>query len=192
VYSFHCLFCHGFEERGADSVGVLATGIVTSPEMINHVARMAKNLAHHVTIYTNANPSLAASLPAHIRSSKISVDDRPIARLAMADGDEASSSRVRISFADGSADKIEGFLTSHPSVEQAGKTLQEQLGLEMTEMGDVKVTPPWNETSVKGVFAAGDAATPMRNVMQALHRGSFAGAGIVTQIQAEKEAKDEL
>ena len=192
MYSFHCLFCHGFEERGADSVGVLATGSVTSPEMINHVARMAKNLAHRVTIYTNANPSLAASLPANIRSSKIAVDDRPIARLAMADTDEASSSRVRISFADGSADKIEGFVTSHPSVEQAGKTLQEQLGLEMTEMGDIKVTPPWNETSVKGVFAAGDAATPMRNVMQALHMGSFAGAGIVTQIQAEREAKDEL
>lgn len=160
-----------------------------------HVSRMAKNLAQSVTIYTNANPDLAASLPAMIQSSKISIDNRPIARFSMADatgGGQEPPSRVRVTFADGSPDKVEGFIASHPSVEHTSKKLYEQLGLEMTEMGDVKVTPPFNETSVKGVFAAGDAATPMRSTMQALNMGGLAGVGIVTQIQAEREGRDEL
>lgn len=189
LYSFHCLFCHGYEERGAESVGMLTSGLITTPEIIKHASLMAMNLSKKVTVYTNGNADLTASIPPMFSSSKISVDGRPIARLAMAD---ATSPRVRISFADGSADKVEGFVTSHPSLEQTAKPLFEQLGVEMTEMGDVKVSPPWNETSVKGVFAAGDAATPMRNVMSALHMGSFAGGGMVSQIQYEREAKDEL
>lgn len=155
-----------------------------------HVARMAKNLAHHVTIYTNALPSLSTStLTSHIKSSKISIDTRPIARLSLVD---SQGPQVRISFADGSADKVEGFLTSHPSIEQRAGDLVAQLGLETTPQGDVKVTPPWNETSVPGVFAMGDAATPMKNVMNALYLGSFAAAGMVAQIQKEREEKDEL
>lgn len=192
---FHCLFCHGFEERNAESVGVLATGLITAPEILIHIGRMAKSLAKHVTIYTNGNADVAASLPAMIRSSKITINDRPIARFAMADSageGEAPSSRVRISFADGSPDQVEGFVASHPSLEHTAKKLYEQLGLEMTEGGDLKVSPPFNETSVKGVFAAGDAATPMRNSMQALAMGSFAGAGMVMQVQVDKEARDEL
>ena len=191
--SFHCLFCHGFEERGKDSIGVLVTNFIASmgPDMIKHVARMAKNLAKHVVIYTNANDDVTAAVTSYVESSngnnKLSLDTRPITRLSLVD----NGPEVRVTFADGS-EKVEGFITSHPAIEQKGGALAEQLGLELTPMGDIKVSPPWNETSVKGVFAVGDAATPMRNVMQALHMGSFAGAGMIAQLHHELEEKNEL
>ena len=48
-----------------------------------------------------------------------------------------------------------------------------QLGVEVTEQGFIKTIPPFYETTVPGVFAVGDCATPMRAVTQAVAMGSF-------------------
>ena len=55
----------------------------------------------------------------------------------------------------------------------------------MTEHGDIEVSAPFNQTSVPGVFAAGDCATPMKAVMQAVTMGSFAAVGAVSQLQMD-------
>ena len=187
---FHCLFCHGFEERGAESAGLLVGGLLTTPEVIAHVARMAKRLSKRVTIYTNSgHADLAPALKALIHSSKITVDTRAISSLSLI----ADGPGVRISFTDGSASATEGFVAGHPGVEQRGGDLAAQLGLEMAPAGDVlKVTGPFNETSVDGCFAAGDAATVMRSVVSAVHMGTFTGAGAVAQLQREMDEADEL
>lgn len=187
LFRFHCLFCHGFEERGAESVGALASGMLAAPEMIIHVSKMAKRLSKSVTIYTHKNPELYESLKPLIHSSKIHIDNRPIASFALV-GD---GPQVEMTFEDGSK-KIEGFVVSHPKVEQRAAHLVQQLGLETTPSGDIQVNPPFNETSVKGCFAGGDAASPMKAVVQAVHMGMFAGGGLVTQLQNELEEKDEL
>lgn len=155
--------------------------------MITHVARMAKRLTKHVNIYTNGIPELDISLKPLIHSSKITVDNRKLSSLALIE----NGPHVKMTFEDGSTAE-KGFIASHPDVEQRAGGLVEQLGLSVTPMGDIQVTPPFNETSVKGCFAAGDAATPMRSAVQAIHMGSMAGAGLVTQLQVEMEEKDEL
>ena len=66
-----------------------------------------------------------------------------------------------------------------------------QLGLELGQAGEVKVNPPFNETSVRGVFAAGDVATPMRAVPMAISMGSFVAAGVASQVQAEKRLEEQ-
>ncbi|KAF9894329.1 hypothetical protein FE257_007832 [Aspergillus nanangensis] len=186
---FHCLFCHGFEERGAPSAGVLSTSpLGQHPAQLVSIARMAKRLSDQVTIYTNGNHTLAAQISPLIRSSKISVDARPIARLNLVD----SGPQVRIDFADGSASATEGFVSSHPKMRQRAEKFADELGLEMTDAGNVKVTAPFNETSLKGCFAVGDAATVMESVIEAMHMGFFAGVGCVAQLQEEMEARDEL
>ena len=58
----------------------------------------------------------------------------------------------------------------------------EQLGIELEPMGHIKVTPPFNETSVPGVFAVGDCATMMKAAPQAIAMGSFGAAGVVAQV----------
>ena len=46
--------------------------------------------------------------------------------------------------------------------------------------------PPFYESSISGVFAVGDCATPIKSVAQAMAMGSFAAAGVVGQVGQEK------
>ncbi|KAH7229745.1 hypothetical protein BKA60DRAFT_603716 [Fusarium oxysporum] len=183
---FHCLYCHGFEERGAESVGVFAGGMLSSADMLAHVTPMAKRLSRSVTIYTNGDPSLPSTIKTKVHSSKVHFDTRKITSFALVN----SGPSVKITFEDGSS-KTEGFVVSHPNVAQAAP-FAEQLGLETTPTGDIKVEVPMNETSVKGCFAFGDAATVMRSALQAMHMGGFAAIGMAMQLQHELDEKDEL
>jgi thioredoxin reductase len=71
-----------------------------------------------------------------------------------------------------------------PDVEINGPFV-EQLGLELAPSGEIKTNQPFNETSVPGVFAAGDCATMMRAVTTATMAGSMAAVGASGQIQRE-------
>jgi thioredoxin reductase len=158
--------------------------------MLSHVSRMAKRLSKHVNIYTNGNPDLLASTKALIHSNKITYDDRKIIKFEHRDGSDSKPPFVVVYFEDGTSRK-EGFIVSHPRVEQRAP-FAEQLGLEMTPTGDIKISMPFHETSLDGCVAAGDAATPMKTVIQAAQMGGFAGSGLVVQLQNELDKKDEL
>lgn len=58
----------------------------------------------------------------------------------------------------------------------------EQLGLEVTEQGFIKTSPPFYATNVPGVLAVGDCATPFKAVTQAISMGTFAAGGVVGQL----------
>ncbi|KAK2616489.1 hypothetical protein QQS21_000531 [Conoideocrella luteorostrata] len=184
---FHCLFCHGFEERGARSVGVLASGMVATPEALKHVVPMAKRLAHSATVYTNGDTALMDKTKTLLHSSKIVYDSRKITRLELENG---AGPGVIVHFADGTT-MTEGFIANHPKVEQSSP-FAEQLGLECSPTGDIVVSPPFNETSVKGCFAAGDAAVMMKSTVQAMQMGVVAGVGICSLLQSELDKSDEL
>lgn len=62
----------------------------------------------------------------------------------------------------------------------------EQLGLEITEQGFIKTSPPFYGTNVPGVFAIGDCATPFKAVPQAIAMGTFAAGGIAGQLGQQK------
>lgn len=188
IHSYHCLFCHGFEERGVQTAGVLVTSTLRDADKLPMIIRMAKNLSHNLTVYTNGDEDFAMELKSRIKSSKVTLDTRVISRLSLVDRGPS----VRIDFADGSSPAQEGFLTSHPKIRNRAENIITQLALELTESGDVKVSQPFNETSVKGCFAVGDHATPFKSAMQALHQGGMAAVGCVFQLQAELEAVDEL
>lgn len=115
VTSFHCLFCDGSEERGAESAGLFVTSFLAAHAAeILRVARMAKRFARQVTIYTNGKHTLGARLCLEIQSHAINVDERPVARLSMV----GFGTQVRLDFADGSASATEAFIASHPWLEQ--------------------------------------------------------------------------
>ena len=57
-----------------------------------------------------------------------------------------------------------------------------QLGLEVDAQDNIVVRPPFHESSVSGVFAVGDCATPIKSVAQAMAMGGFAAAGVVGQL----------
>ncbi|KAK3307220.1 uncharacterized protein B0T15DRAFT_394737 [Chaetomium strumarium] len=190
---YHCLFCDGYEDRGAASAGVLAIGDLgpASPASFPaaaalafpalHVARMAKRLAKKVVVYTNGAPEFAKEIAAALGSDPvIVVDDRRVTRLQKANEE---SSEVIVHLEDGTT-VSHGFMAHKPKTQVNGP-FAEQLGVEFTEMGFIKTTPPFYETIVPGVFAIGDCATAMPAVVNALGMGAFAAGGIASQLGKE-------
>lgn len=102
---FHCLFCHGFEERDSASAGVLAVGDIASVGAALHLGRMAKRLAPTVTIYTNGSEDLFEQITLALNGSEMKVDKRRISRLE----NGLEQVRVIVHLEDGSNIR-EGFL----------------------------------------------------------------------------------
>ncbi|KAE8552202.1 hypothetical protein EYB25_006096 [Talaromyces marneffei] len=178
----HCLFCDGYEKRGAKSAGVLATDLLDLTPRIMHVGHMAKRLVDNVTIYTNGNNDQASTLQEAIANvDGFNVDSRPFARLEKRETE--AEPKIIIHFKDGSQTE-EAFLAHGPKYVLNGPFV-EQLGLETIESGEIKVSPMFNETSMPGVFAVGDCATPMKAVTPAMYMGSGAAVAIVMQLQGK-------
>ena len=146
-----------------------------------HFARNAHQLTPNgVTIYTNGSQSLRDSLTSALGpESKIRVDSRTIAQLEKG----PHRAEVIIHFSDGSQ-VVEGFIGHKPKCQLNG-TFAQQLGLELTPQGDLKAAPPFYQTSLPGVFAAGDIGSPVKIVPNALFTGAAAAAGVAAQLQAE-------
>ncbi|KAJ5266580.1 Pyridine nucleotide-disulfide oxidoreductase class-II [Penicillium angulare] len=176
---FHCLFCHGFEERGGESAGVLAIDDVANVKLAMHLARMARRFAPIVTIYTHGAEELTKELEKAVHGTGIKVDGQPIARLIKGSGE----SDVEIKFQDGTQ-RVEAFL-SHKAKTEVNGPFADQLGLKLTAGGDIETAQPFHSTSVPGVFAAGDCATPLKSVVTAMAAGAMAAGGLVGQLQAE-------
>ncbi|KAK8105168.1 hypothetical protein PG999_008527 [Apiospora kogelbergensis] len=190
---YHCLFCHGYEQRGAESAGVLAVDWIASAKMAMHMAHMAASLAKVVTIYTNGDEALAAEMTQALSTAgyedgkKYRTDSRAIAAIelaANADGDAANGNLIRLRFQDGSEAKGEAFLAHSPRTRVKGPFV-EQLGLELTPTGDYVVQPPFNATSVDGVFAAGDCTSMFKVGTRAVADGAMTGAGVSARLQEE-------
>jgi thioredoxin reductase len=180
--SYHCLFCDGFESRGAKSSGILASGELAVSYLALLSARNARRLTDTVTIYTNNSPSLAAEINQELNNHStagISVDDRLIASFSPAE----NGSKIDISLSDGRTITQE-FLVHKPKTEITGPFAR-HLALELTEKGDVKCSLPFFETSVRGVFAVGDCAAAFKIVSTALYMGNVVGAAIAIQLQEE-------
>ncbi|KAI1435779.1 FAD/NAD(P)-binding domain-containing protein [Xylaria sp. CBS 124048] len=180
---FHCLYCHGWEERGVSSAGVLAEGDIGKVPSALHIARQALRMAQHVNIYTDGNEALARELHDALQDglpAPMTVDSRKIAKLVKA----AERAKVTLEFEDGTTAVTEGFLAHKPKTRLRGD-LAAQLGVEMLPGNVVKVSPPFNQTSVRGVFAAGDCASPMQTISAAIHSGMCTGGGAPSQLQAD-------
>ncbi|KAK2011307.1 FAD/NAD(P)-binding domain-containing protein [Colletotrichum eremochloae] len=183
---FHCLFCHGFEERGAEKVGVLAFGMTGNLKMATHIAHMARPLGKQVTIYTNGNSSLASDISA-LANSPFTVDARRITKIRMAGDDSGHHTSVTLTLED-REEVTERFLVHGPFTKANGP-FATQLGLEMSENGDIKTTSPFGETSVAGVYAAGDCANMIKAVAPAMASGGLCAGGMVVPLQSEPKAE---
>jgi thioredoxin reductase len=179
--SFHCLYCHGWEEKGNPSAGMLAEGDTGSVVPALHFARQALRMVDQVTLYTHGNSQLAAELQAALDAAPapMTINPKRITKLTKA----PERARITLHFEDGTS-TTEAFLAHKPKTKLRGD-LAQQLGCALSPMGLVVVNPPFNQTSVKGVFAAGDCCSPMHTITSALSSGTCTGGGAPLQIQAE-------
>jgi hypothetical protein len=106
--SYHCLFCHGYEDKGAEASAVLAVqALAMMPPLAVHMADNAKQLSSEVTILTHGSEEVAAQVKAVAPKSPFRVDSREIARLKEVDDG------VEVHFKDGNFKRVK-FLVHGP------------------------------------------------------------------------------
>ncbi|PNP75511.1 hypothetical protein FNYG_11140 [Fusarium nygamai] len=180
---FHCLFCHGYEDRNSESVGVLAVGECAEVSTAARMARAAHQFSQSITIYTSGNSELGDQVYRLLgKESWCSINNLGIKKVSMPQKTPSSPIMVQVELSDGTT-KTEDFLVHKPATVQAS-ALHSQLGLQLTAEGDIKVKEPMFETSKAGVFAVGDCASPNKFVGSASTSGGFAAAGAAMQLQA--------
>ncbi|KAI4604305.1 hypothetical protein KJ359_000439 [Pestalotiopsis sp. 9143b] len=115
-----------------------------------------------------------------IAGAKFRIESRPIKKLVQ----ESGFKSVTVEFVDGSS-KNEAFLAHSPQTTVQGPFV-DQLGLSLTPMGDLQADAPMHQTSVRGVFAAGDCITPYKVIPGAISSGCNAAVAASAQLHAEK------
>lgn len=158
----HCPYCHGYEFRGRKT-GILATG-----EKAMHLAGLVHNLSPDLALLTNGNPELNSEQMAKLFNRRIPIHTQAITALEHQDGQLR-----QVIFADGSALDLEALYAALPFTQQSD--IPDQLGCAITGSGHIQVDA-FQQTTVPGVYACGDNASPMRSVASAIASGNLAGA----------------
>lgn len=164
VSVLHCPYCHGYEVAGR-RFGVLAAG-----EMAAHQALLVRDWSADVTLFLNGTMQPDAEQRAQLAPRGVRIEARPVAALV---GEGVELSGVRLE--DGEVIGIDALFTQ-PRTRMASP-LAEQLGCEFEDApaGPIIRTDATKETSVPGVFAAGDAARAFTNATLAAADGVQAG-----------------
>lgn len=196
---FHCLFCHGYEERGSPSAGIL----ILSPGAFQFsvaFAGMTSKLAKKIIIYTNGlnleeaeeetkgkqKPSGATSvqsIKSLLQRNSFEIDERPITKLVphktnIDKSHEDEPPKIDVYFSDNT--KItHSFLVCRPDQRVRNRNLMEKLGVKFNEeTGLAEVSSLMNGTDAPGVFVAGDNNTMYQQVTNAIYQGGKAAGGI--------------
>ncbi|HEV2846386.1 MAG TPA: NAD(P)/FAD-dependent oxidoreductase [Thermoanaerobaculia bacterium] len=161
----HCPYCHGYEAAGR-ALGVLAA----SP----HSAHQAGLLPDWgpTTFFTQGLFEPDEEQAAHLAARGVQVERTPVIELL---GDAPGLEAVRL--ADGRILPLQAVFTA-PQVHMASP-LAEALGcaFEQGPMGPYIRVDDWKQTTVPGLYAAGDAADPKHNATLASASGVLAGIG---------------
>jgi thioredoxin reductase len=161
----HCPYCHGYEVADG-RLGVLAVG-----EQSVHQALLLPDWSAHVTLFTNGAFEPTAAQLATLAGRGVRVEPRRIAELV---GDDRALAGVRLADG-GEVIGLDALFTA--SRTHMASPLAEQLGCasDAGPFGPVIRTDARKETTVPGVYAAGDAARVPHNATWASADGVTAG-----------------
>lgn len=168
----HCPYCHGYEVAGRD-LAVLAydaRGV--------HQAMMLPDWGP-TTLLAHDGFSPDADQAAGLAARGVAIETTPIARLT-----GPAPALAAVELVDGRVLPVAGLFVA-PNTRIASP-LAEQLGCAVEDgpMGPYLRVDDWKQTSVAGVFAAGDTAGPMHNATLAAAAGVMAGVGAHQSLMA--------
>lgn len=159
----HCPYCHGYEVSGG-SLGVLATG-----PMSMHQAQLIADWGD-VTLFGNGLLVPDAGQMAVLEKCKVRFEPTIVTELR-----EDGSGGLIVHLDDGRTVGVQAMFTAPRNT--MASPLAEQLGCGFTDgfLGPVITVDERQQTTVPGVYAAGDAARAMHNIAFAVSGGAFAG-----------------
>ena len=177
---YHCPYCHGWEVRDRP-LAVLARG----EDALERAPRI-RNWSRDVVVCSDGPLGLDEEGRNKLSALGIGVREEKIARLEGGDG-----LLRRIVFEDGSELVREALFFMPP--QRQSSELAEILGCEVGQMGPapciVKNDPMTKETTVPGVYVAGDAGSSMQQAILAASSGAMAAISINHALIAEEVAR---
>lgn len=161
---FHCPYCHGYEVAG-QRLGVLAFGSIAT-----HLANLIPDWGP-TTFLTNGTISLTESERAALEGRGVVIEDTPVS--AVIHGGEGS---IGVRLEDGRVIALDAIFTGVPT--RLASPLAEQLGCAIDDagFGPIIRVDIVGQTTVPGVYAAGDAAQFNKSLAGAIASGGLAGA----------------
>jgi thioredoxin reductase len=190
-----CPYCHGWEVRDRPLAVLGVRDITDGPSMLSaggravHLAVLLTQWSPDVVLFPNGVP-IDAGGQGCLEARGVRVDSRPVRRLAVRDG-TLSGVVVGETGKAGEAEEVVPrealFVAAQPLPHMA---LYEQLGVTRLAFGwpEVDIT---GKTSVPGVWAVGQAAHPMHQVVGAAASGSLAAAAVNADLLEEALAAAE-
>jgi thioredoxin reductase len=163
----HCPYCHGYEVRD-EKIGLLMNG--------DHAFDMAKNLHlwnKDLTILTNGKSQFTAEQTEKLQSKSIMIVEDEIIEMVHVKG-----YLEHVVFKSGEKLALKA-IYARAEVEQHDN-LYLDLGCELTELKTIKVDE-YQQTTAKGIYAAGDSATLFRSL------SIVAAAGTMAAVMLNKE-----
>lgn len=162
----HCPYCHGYELSG-QRLGVLSV----SPNSVHQAMLIAE--WGPTTFYLNGDPEPDASELASLRERGVAIEPAPVKALH-GDGRTLSS----IELADGRMSQVNALYLGPRT--RLNSDIAQQLGCELEDgvFGSMIKTDATKQTTVAGVFAAGDITRPAHNITWACSDGVMAGVAV--------------
>jgi thioredoxin reductase len=171
---FQCPYCHGWEIRD-QRWAYLATAADRLPFVL-----LLRGWTANVVLFTNASIPVPQAMRERMEAAGVRIEERPISRLVAR---EAQPTRIAgIELGDGSLVECDA-LFSHPPQHQV--ELVQALGVALDAEGFVQVDPMTKETSIPGIYAAGDLTWRMQTAILAAAAGNQAATAINLELTAE-------
>jgi len=163
--AFQCPHCHGWERRGQ------AWGVLLASAALADFAVMLTGWTRNVTAFTHGAFALPADAQERLAAAGVRVVTGPLERLQVEPDGALKGAELR----DGTVVPLD-VLFLKP--EQRLPPLVQALGLALDEAGYLRTTSQ-GETSLPGLFAAGDLTTPLQAAMVAAYQGAVVGWTLV-------------
>jgi thioredoxin reductase len=160
----HCPYCHGYEVNGT------ALGILGNGEMGFEFAKLISQWTPHLTLFTNGPSTLSMEQTKKLQQHHIAIIEDELDHL-----EHTAGKLEQVIFKNGTKQAVSAIFARVAFQQHCA--IPQELGCELTENGYLKIDH-FNQTTVAGVYAAGDNTSPMRAVSEATAAGTKAGASI--------------
>lgn len=171
ISAIHCPYCHGYEYRWQPT-GILATG-----EAAAEMGLLIRNWTDKLTIFTNGPASLQPAQRQQLAGRGVAVEETPVRQLM-----HQAGYLTHLDLTDGRRVPLAALYARLPFAQHCA--LPQALSCKHSETGYIKVDN-MQKTSVPGIYAAGDATSPMRAVGPAVAAGMMAGAALNRELILE-------
>ncbi|MBA3471164.1 MAG: NAD(P)/FAD-dependent oxidoreductase [Herpetosiphonaceae bacterium] len=162
----HCPYCHGWEVRERP------LAVLSNEPWTCEYALTVRGWSDDLVLLTNGPAALDDSERQRLLRNAIQINEHPISRL-----DAGPEGQVRVVFDDGSL--LDRSALFHRPRQHQASDLARQLGCELhTPIPGTEIiqVDPMGQTTVHGVYAAGDAATMMQQAIVAASAGMVAAS----------------